>query len=137
MTDAANPIIRFFAELMRRRVLHIGGAYIAGAWLGAEILNFLFEQFQAPEWAYRLLAIVFVVGFPVSMVLAWIVQVQEDGSWAIDPSRGEHKTVAAAVILGLLITAGLSWLILPRGEPEAPAVLLRLGVLLPGIRTRP
>lgn len=115
-----NPISEFLAELMRRRVLHIGGAYIAGAWLGAEILNFLFEQFQAPVWSYRLLAIVFVVGFPISMVLAWIIQVQEDGSWVVDPSRGEHKTVAVAIVLGLLITAGLSWLIIPQRIPELP-----------------
>jgi adenylate cyclase len=117
-SNASNPIVGFFAELMRRRVLHIGGAYIAGAWLGAEILNFLFEQFQAPGWTYRLLAIVFVVGFPVAMALAWIIQVQEDGSWAVDPSRGDHKTVAIAIVLGLLITAGLSWLIIPQREPE-------------------
>lgn len=114
-----NPIIGFFTELMRRRVLHIGGAYIAGAWLGAEILNFLFEQFQAPDWTYRLLAIVFVVGFPVAMALAWTIQVQEDGSWAVDPSRGDHKTVAIAIALGLLVTGGLSWLIIPQGKSEA------------------
>jgi len=117
-SNASNPIAGFFAELMRRRVLHIGGAYIAGAWLGAEILNFLFEQFQAPGWAYRLLAIVFVVGFPVAMALAWVIQVQEDGRWAVDPSRGDHRTVAIAIVLGLLITAGLSWLIIPQREPE-------------------
>jgi TolB-like protein len=118
--SSSNPLSGFFAELKRRRVLHIGGAYIAGAWLGAEILNFLFEQFQAPAWTYRLLAILFVVGFPISMVLAWVIQVQEDGSWAIDPSRGEHKTVAVAIVLGLLITAGLSWVILPKRDPPPP-----------------
>ena len=95
-----NPVTGFLAELKRRRVLHMGGAYVAGAWLGAEILNFLLEQFQAPDWTYRFLAIVFVVGFPVAMVVAWIVQVQEDGSWAIDPARGDLKTLAAAIALG-------------------------------------
>ena len=113
-----HPIAAFFAELKRRRVLHMGGAYVAGAWLGAEILNFLLEQFQAPDWTYRFLAIVFVVGFPVAMVIAWIVQVQEDGSWAIDPARGDLKTLAAAVALGLLVTASLSWLIVPERKPE-------------------
>lgn len=108
----------FLAELRRRRVLQMGGAYIAAAWLGAEILNFLLEQFQAPDWTYRFLAIAFVVGFPVAMVIAWIVQVQEDGSWAIDPARGDLKTLAAAVALGLLATAGLSWLIVPERQPE-------------------
>ena len=63
----ANPIAGFFAELRRRRVLHIGGVYIAGAWLGTEILTFLLEQAMAPAWAFRLLAIIFVVGFPVGV----------------------------------------------------------------------
>ena len=116
-TDANNPISGFVRELTRRSVLQIGGAYIAGAWLGAEILSFLFEQFQAPGWTYRLLAILLVVGFPISMVVAWVVQVGEDGSWEIDPSRGDYKTLSIAVSLGVLITAGLSWLILPHREP--------------------
>jgi tetratricopeptide (TPR) repeat protein len=98
-------------------VLQIGGAYIAGAWLGAEIFNFLFQQFQAPDWSYRLLAIVFVVGFPISMVLAWVIQVNEEGEWEIDPSRGDTRTLAVAIAIGVLITAGLSWLILPQREP--------------------
>jgi tetratricopeptide (TPR) repeat protein len=115
---ARNPVAGFFAELKRRRILHMGGAYIAGAWLGAEILSFLFEQFNAPDWTFRFLAIVFVVGFPVTMILAWVVQVQEDGSWAIDPSRGDYRTVAVAIALGVLATAGLSWLIVPERVPE-------------------
>lgn len=117
-TDANNPISGFIRELTRRRVLQIGGAYIAGAWLGAEILSFLFEQFQAPDWTYRLLAILLVVGFPISMVMAWVVQVGEDGNWKIDPSRGDYKTLSIAISLGVLITAGLSWLIVwDRGPP--------------------
>jgi len=113
-----NNIAVFFAELQRRRVLHIGGVYIASAWLGAEILTFLLEQAMAPAWAFRLVAIVFVVGFPVAMVLAWVVQVREDGRWAIDPSGGQRRTIMVAVMLGLLATAGLSWLILP-GKQDA------------------
>jgi tetratricopeptide (TPR) repeat protein len=116
-SKTANPITGFFAELKRRRVLQIGGAYVAGAWLGAEILSFLFEQFQAPDWSYRLLAIIFVVGFPISMVLAWLIQVRQDGSWAFDSSRGDAKTMAAAIVIGVLATLALSWLILPQREP--------------------
>ena len=52
-----DPFSEFFAELLRRRVLQIAGAYIAGAWLGAEIFDFLFDQFGAPGWAYRTLAV--------------------------------------------------------------------------------
>jgi hypothetical protein len=116
----AGALTGFFAELKRRRVLHAGGAYIAGAWLGAEILQFLFAEFQAPDWTYRLLAIVLVVGFPLSVILAWTIQVQEDGSWALDPERGDYRTIVATVALGVAITAGLAWLIIPERVPDAP-----------------
>jgi hypothetical protein len=115
-----EALIGFFAELKRRRVLHAGGAYIAGAWLGAEILQFLFAEFHAPVWTYRLLAIVLVVGFPLSVILAWVVQFQEDGTWALDPERGDYRTVLATVALGVAITAGLAWLIIPERTPDSP-----------------
>jgi tetratricopeptide (TPR) repeat protein len=112
----------FFAELKRRKVLQIGGGYIAGAWLVTEVLSFLFDQFQAPDWGYRLIApdwgyrliaIVFVAGFPISMILAWMIQVREDGSWTLDPSRGQRRTLALAIVIGFAITVGL-----PRTETE-------------------
>jgi tetratricopeptide (TPR) repeat protein len=123
MTDQAHSAdpapAGFFSELRRRRVLRIGGIYIAGAWLITEIASFLLEQAGAPVWALRLLAIVFVVGFPVALVLAWLIQVQPDGKWAVDSSKGHHRTVIAAIALGIAATAGLSWLILPRIEGTA------------------
>jgi hypothetical protein len=110
----------FIAELKRRRVLHAGGAYIAGAWLGAEILQFLFAEFHAPDWAYGVLAIVLVVGFPLAVILAWIIQVQEDGTWALDPERGDFRTLFTAIVLGVAITAGLSWLLVPERTTDPP-----------------
>ena len=49
----SQTILEFFAELQRRRDLYIGGTYIAGAWLGAEIVTFLLEQALAPAWSFR------------------------------------------------------------------------------------
>lgn len=110
----------FFSELRRRRVLQVAGAYIAIAWLVTEIVGFLLEQAGAPGWTLRLLAIVFIVGFPVATVLAWVIQRQQDGKWLVDSSRGQRRIVVAAIVLGIATTAGLSWLILP-SVPEAPA----------------
>jgi tetratricopeptide (TPR) repeat protein len=136
-TVKSNPIRRFFAELLQRRVLQIGGAYVAGAWLGVEILTFLFDAFLAPAWAYRLMAIVLVVGFPISMVLAWVVQVNAEGHWEIDRSRGDARTLAAAIVIGLLVTAVLAWQILPQRDPlpvfePMPASLAILMSTTPG-----
>jgi tetratricopeptide (TPR) repeat protein len=117
-TPSTNSSIRrFFAELSNRRVFQVAGTYIAGAWAMTEILSFLFEQFPVPGWAYKLLAIILVVGFPISMVLAWVIQVSEEGHWEMDPSHGDSRTLAAAIATGVLLTAGLSWLILPQSKP--------------------
>jgi hypothetical protein len=56
ISSIGRAISGFFAELKRRRVLKIAGAYIAGAWLAAEIISFLLEQVMAPAWSFRLLA---------------------------------------------------------------------------------
>lgn len=114
VSEKGNPTTDFFTELRRRRVLPITGAYIAIAWLVTEIASFLLEQASAPGWCLRLLAIVFVVGFPVAVVLAWVIQRQPDGTWSIDSSRGQRRTVIGAVVLGVLATTGLSLLVLPR-----------------------
>ena len=86
----------FLPELRRRRVPPIAGAYIAIAWLATEMAGFLLEQSGAPGWILRVLAIAFVVGFPVTVIIAWVVQVEPGGKWALDSSKSLGKTVAAA-----------------------------------------
>jgi tetratricopeptide (TPR) repeat protein/TolB-like protein len=112
----------FFSEFRRRRVLPIAGAYIAIAWLATEIAGFLLEQAGAPGWILRVMAIALVVGFPVTVFIAWVFQREPDGRVVLDSSRGQRKLVVGAVIAGILLTAGLSWLIVPRIEdpPEYP-----------------
>ena len=109
-----------FRELRRRNVIRIALAYIAVAWLATEIAGFLLDLVGAPGWILRLLAIAFVVGFPVAVVLAWIIQRQPGGGWSLDSSKDQGRAVLATVILGVLATLGLAWLILPRIDDAAP-----------------
>jgi tetratricopeptide (TPR) repeat protein len=104
----------FTSELRRRRVLPWAGIYIAVAWLIVEIAGFFLEQAQAPGWILRFLAIVFIVGLPVTLVLAWVIQVQPDGTRSIDSSKGQGRAIIGAIGFGVVATAALSWLILPR-----------------------
>jgi serine/threonine-protein kinase len=134
-----------FAELKRRNVVRVAAAYIVIAWMATEIAAFLLEQTGAPGWGLRLLAIVFVVGFPLAVALAWIIQRQPGGGWSLDSSQGQGRAVLATVALGVLVTACLAWLILPRIEdvppdyqplPDSVAVLpLEVPDGIPGTRT--
>lgn len=123
-----------FTELHRRRVLRVGGAYIAIAWLVTEIASFLLEQAGAPAWSLRVLSIAFIVGFPVAVVLAWVIERDAEGKWRIDTSEGQLKTVLSAVVLGIAATALFSWLILPRmatttAEPDYQPLPHSLAIL--------
>ena len=70
---------RFFTELRRRRILPVAGAYLAAGFLAVEIVQFLLAQGNAPEWTSKLIAIAYVVGFPIAVFLAWVVQLDEEG----------------------------------------------------------
>jgi len=108
-----------FSALRRRRVITVAGAYLAVGWLITEIAGFLLEQAGAPAWSVRLLAIAFVVGFPVAVTLAWTIRRGPGRAWAIDSSSGQTRNVIGALALGVAATAGLSWLIIPGMEPPA------------------
>ena len=110
----------WFDELRRRRVFPVAGAYLVVGWLVTEMAGFFLEKIGAPGWSTRLLAIAFVVGFPVSAAVAWIVQRQPGGKWRLDSSHGQGKAAAVTVTLGVVATVLLAWLILPRIEDETP-----------------
>ncbi len=106
------------SELWRRRVFRSAALYIAVAWGLTETLGFLLPALRFPEWTVTVVALLFVVGFPVAMFLAWMFDVGPDGIRRTSPTslRGGFTLVLST---GLLITAtaGLFWLIYPEG-PE-------------------
>jgi len=110
------------AELRRRRVLYTAVVYGISAFAVTEIAAFLFENFGAPEWAERLLAALFVAGFPVAVYLSWAFDIGADG--IVRASTGDRRnrwsTIALATALLVVATGGLFYLIFP--ETQAPTV---------------
>ena len=43
----------FFAELRRRNVVRVGLAYIVIGWILAQVAEFAFENFGAPDWVLK------------------------------------------------------------------------------------
>jgi len=114
--------LSLMAELRRRKVLYTAVAYGISAFAATEIATFLFENLGAPEWADRLLASLFVAGFPVAMFLSWAFDIGADG--VVRASTGDRRnrwrTIALAVVLLVAATGGLFYLVFP--EPRAPTV---------------
>lgn len=70
---------RFIHELRRREVFRAAGLYVGISWIIIEVASVLLPAFEAPEWTIRALIIVAMVGFPVTLVLAWVYDFTEKG----------------------------------------------------------
>ena len=104
------------AELGRRRVLQVALIYAAAAWIITEILSFLIASLPVfPQWSQALVAILFVVGFPIAMFLAWRFDLGTDGVRRVQATTAKSRlTLAAAMLLLIGATGGLFYLIYPR-----------------------
>lgn len=97
-------------ELKRRNVVRVGFAYTVIAWLLAQVAEFAFEAFGAPEWALKALIIVLLLGLPLVLIFAWAFEMTPEGiklekdvdrSQSITPQTG--KKLERITIIGLVL----------------------------------
>lgn len=112
-----------FSEMRRRRVFRAAAIYFAVAWGLTEIMGFLVPALRFPPWVLTIVAIIFVLGFPVAMFLSWVFEIDENGIRKTEPTshKGEFTIVASGLFL-VAATAGLFYLIYPEGIDQ-PAEL--------------
>ena len=60
----------FFAELKRRNVIRVGIAYAVIGWCLAQVAEFAFENFGAPEWVLKTFVVVLLLGLPIALFFA-------------------------------------------------------------------
>ncbi len=106
-----------FAELRKRKIFRAAAIYGAVAWGLTEVIVTIVEQLYMPAWVATLTVIVFVVGFPVAMFLAWTFDITSHGiqRTAIGSRRGA-MSIAGSTLLLIAGTAGLFLLIRPGME---------------------
>ena len=68
-----------FNELKRRNVFRVGIAYVVVAWLTAQVVDLVLENFGAPAWFMRSLLVVLAAGLPLAMVFAWAFEMTPEG----------------------------------------------------------
>ena len=68
-----------FAELKRRKVVKVGAVYLVSAWLAVQAASIGFPAFEAPAWVLRVFILVLLLGFPIVMVLTWVLELTPDG----------------------------------------------------------
>lgn len=106
----------FFAELRKRRVIRAAAGYAVVAWGATEILDGVISRFGWPDWIATLVVILFVVGFPVAMFLAWVFDWTGEGIRRTEPwTAAGGLSIVVAILFLAVGSAGLFWLINPSG----------------------
>jgi hypothetical protein len=98
----------FIKELKRRNVFKVGAAYLAVAWLIAQVSELALGSFGAPDWIIRTELFLLAVGFPLALVFAWAFELTPDGiKRETDVGRGETASVVRGRTLDYVIIASL------------------------------
>lgn len=69
----------FFSELGRRNVIRVGAAYAVVGWILAQVAEFAFENFGAPEWVLKSFVVFLLLGLPIALFFAWAFEITPEG----------------------------------------------------------
>lgn len=104
----------FIQELIRRRVFRAAGAYIVVAWILVQVASIVLPEFDAaPRWAMFALIVMLTVGFPLTVLLAWTIDLTTKG-FRRTPHSQYSRTKGNAIRFGIVtvataMSAGVLW----------------------------
>ena len=103
----------FFEELVRRNVIRLGLAYVAGSWLIVQAAETLFPAFGIDPEAIRTVIIVLAIGLVPALIFAWVFELTPEGlklerdvdrSASITPRTGHLLDRIIIVVLVLAVS---------------------------------
>ena len=135
----------FFAELQRRHVYKIGAAYVVAGWLVVQVVTQVFPIFNVSALVQRIIVLVIIAGFPVTLVLTWLFDLTSHGVVRTGdlPEGGEAPEVRRErrgtdrklnYVLGLLLFCAVGYVVfdhafLRRASAEAGDAARSIAVL--------
>jgi TolB-like protein len=114
------------AELKRRNVVRVGAAYVVIGWVIAQVAEFAFSNFGAPDWALKAVVVVLMLGLPLALFFAWAFEMTPEGvKREKDVDRNQSITATTGrkldrVIIGVLALA-LGWFVWDKFSTPLPA----------------
>ncbi len=114
-----------WAEMHRRKVGRVAGAYALVAWILMQLGEVTFGPLQLPERLLTVLILGLILGFPLAVALAWSFEITPDGVRREKLSADSRKglgfvVIGGAVLFDLFAGYGLYQVYAPtvEGEPE-------------------
>jgi TolB-like protein/Flp pilus assembly protein TadD len=110
----------FFEEVQRRKVYRVAAAYIIAAGFIIQIGSAVFPAWELPNWAFRLVVVLLLIGFPIALILAWAYDVTPQGIRATTapgvPIERRRRNVIMLIAIGVIISAAAGFFLLPRAS---------------------
>ena len=69
----------FFEELKRRNVFRVGIAYAVASWVLLQVVDLVLDNVEAPDWVMGVFMLVVLLGFVVSLIIAWAYEMTPEG----------------------------------------------------------
>jgi tryptophan-rich sensory protein len=82
----------FFEEVQRRKVYRVAAAYIIAAGFIIQIGSAVFPAWELPNWAFRLVVVFLLIGFPISLILVWAYD-SHGREFVTRPQHAEFRSV--------------------------------------------
>jgi TolB-like protein/rhodanese-related sulfurtransferase len=122
-----------FAELKRRNVFRMGGAYVALGWVVTQVTATVAPALGMPEWTLKLVVWIGIVGFPLLVAFAWAYELTPEGirrESEVPPSPDVRQATARRldyITIGMIAAALLFFvaqhLLAPARESAQPATV--------------
>jgi TolB-like protein/Flp pilus assembly protein TadD len=110
----------FFEEVQRRKVYRVAAAYIIAAGFIIQIGSAVFPAWELPNWAFRLVVVLLLIGFPIALILAWAYDVTPQGIRATPapgvPVARRRRNLIMLIGIGVIISAAAGFFLLPRAS---------------------
>src|SRR5437868_2848780 len=108
----------FFEEVKRRKVYRVAVAYVIAAGGIIQLASAAFPAWELPNWSLRLVIVSLMIGFPISLILAWAFDVTPQGIKTTPapavPGGYRPRNVIMLVATGVIISAAAGFCLLPR-----------------------
>src|SRR5438094_2560310 len=110
----------FFEELQRRKVYRVAAAYIIAAGFIIQMGSAIFPAWELPNWTFRLVVVLLLIGFPIALILAWDFDVTPEGIRATKGTAAEthlRRNVIILAVTGVIVSVAAGFFLLPRASP--------------------
>src|SRR2546428_11533392 len=109
----------FFEELQRRKVYRVAAAYIIAAGFIVQMGSAILPAWELPNWTFRLVVVLLLIGFPIALMLAWAFDVTPEGIQATPKTAAEthlRRNMIILVAAGVIVSAAAGFFLLPRAS---------------------